>query len=42
MIDGQKYRHPWMYFAGKNDATAKAYFDGQYDYFEGAWAGLNR
>ena len=45
MVDGIKYRHPWMYFSAKDlahTATPEAYFKGQYSYFESVWEGLNR
>lgn len=41
-VDGQTYRHPWMYFVGKADATPEKYFEGQYAYFEDAWKRLQK
>ena len=37
IINGQEYRHPWMYFTTVNNPSALAYFNGQYTYFKNLW-----
>ncbi|MBO6280531.1 MAG: extracellular solute-binding protein [Bacilli bacterium] len=40
--NGNVFRHPFMYFGSANisNPTAKAYFDGQYEYISSKWKGL--
>ena len=42
VINGQNYRHPWMYFTTVTNPSPKAYFDGQYTYFEKIWKSLQK
>ena len=37
---GSGFEHPWDYFRNVSGGTPKAYFDGIYDCFEGAWPNL--
>lgn len=41
-VDGIKYEHPWKYFFAVENPTPKAYFEGQYDYFQKVWEGLQK
>ena len=42
-VDGTEYRHPWLYFTMANlNPTVKAYFDGQYSYFQSLWNSLQK
>lgn len=41
-INGQNYRHPWMYFTTVSNPSPKAYFDGEYEYFKGLWGSLQK
>lgn len=37
----QVYKHPWMYFSSVKNATALAYFNGQYEYFSQQWGSMS-
>ena len=40
VVNDVPFEHPWDYFRNVSSGTPKAYFDGIYNCFEGAWANL--